>query len=134
MPKPASAMFRSISSPELRIVIKPTVDQFFPGVGLRVDRTTGEDVQFHNYLFMADGKKLIDVLTGHSRFELDFIPDPLDPTGYWKETGYFEEKSKTYLTPAKRQEQIMAEAQKQVGPIVTSVRTSDNVGNSVKGK
>jgi hypothetical protein len=132
MTKAMSAMFRSKTSPELTIVIKPITEQYFPGVGLRRDVKSGEHAQFHNYLFLAEGKKLIDFLVNHSGFEVEYMPDPLDPTGYWKETGYFTEKTKTYLSPTERHEKILGEAQEAIGPIVASCRTSDNTGVPLK--
>ena len=122
---PKMAWFRSLGSPSLRLVIKPIKENYFPGVGLRTERGSGEDVQFENYLFKTDIRKVINWLMKHNQWELEFGPDPLDPSGYWKEVGWFEEKTTKYLAPAEKQGAVLKDAEKQAEVIVESVRASD---------
>lgn len=122
---PKVAWFRSLTSSHLRLVIKPIKETFFPGVGFRTEHGSGEDVQFENYLYKTDIRKVINWLMKHEQFEIEFGPDPLDPTGYWKETGWFEEKTTKYLAPAKKQEAVLKTAGEQAEVVVASVRTSD---------
>lgn len=124
------AWFRSLTSSNLRLVIKPIKETFFPGVGMRTEHGSGQEVQFEDYLYKTNDKKVITWLMKHEQFEIEFGPDPLDPTGYWKETGWFEEKTTKYLAPAKKQEAVLKTAGEQAEVVVESLRTS-NTGDSV---
>lgn len=122
---PKMAWFRSLHSPVLRLVIKPIKESFFPGVGFRTEHGSGEDVQFDNWLYKTDVRRVINWLMNHDQWEIEFGPDPLDPSGYWKETGWFEEKSTKYLAPAEKQDAVITTAGRQADLVVESVRTSD---------
>lgn len=122
---PKVAWFRSFTSSSLRLVIKPIKENYFPGVGMRMEHGSGEDVQFDNYLYKTDVRKVINWLMKHEQFEIEFGPDPFDPSGYWKESGWFEEKSTRYLAPAKKQEAVLKTAGEQAQVVVESLRTSD---------
>ena len=125
-PKPKEAYFISPDAMGLTIWIKPITETRYPDGRTVTDQGSGQKAKFENGCFKTSDPKVIKFLKEHSMFEIDFYPDPRDPTGYWRADGYFKEESKKIITRAKQESEVQKQAEKSMAGIVTSIRTSDS--------
>jgi hypothetical protein len=97
-PKGKAAHFWCPEYPNYSVWLKPKVEKFLgPGIGLQVDEKSGFQVKFEERQYNTDDKKVIQALVDLDDFDLVFFPNPRDPSGFWRENGYFQEENKKIL-------------------------------------
>lgn len=83
-----------IEGPEVNII---------PGVGRVIVQGSGVFVEFKQGKYQTPDKKKIKFMLEHKGFSGNngnwFFPDPTDPTGFWLDRGYYEEKMVKTRTP-----------------------------------
>lgn len=128
-PKGKAAHFWCPEYPSYCVWLKPKVEKFLgPGIGLQVDEKSGFQVQFEEQRYITEDKKTIRDLVDLADFDLVFFPDPRDPSGFWRENGYFKEENKKVLTRTSPEVDLRdKETQRQVAgqAKVVAMRTSN---------